>query len=144
MTGWIPRHLIVPALLAVSLAAPLSAAQAFRAKNLLYVVPLSVDTFEVIEDHGAGAADIWCAAADYARAAGLDGSRQRMFVLEPRGPARTTADRIGVVFTTNPDDKMRDTPSSYSVSVKRVGENLAVGHAYQFCLDAFEDRFDRF
>jgi hypothetical protein len=113
----------------------LPAAAAFRAVNRLVVVPISADSFEVLESRAAGAADIWCAAADYARRAGLDGPRKRMYVLEPRGPSRTTANAIGVVFTLNPGADIRDTPSSYSVSVKRRGENLSVGHALNFCYD---------
>ena len=62
-----------------------------------------------------------------------------MFITEPRGPSKTTANAIGVVFTTNPGDDIRDTGKSYSVSVKRRGENLGIGHAYDFCHDMMFD-----
>ncbi|WP_227269789.1 hypothetical protein [Roseobacter weihaiensis] len=121
-----------------------AAANVYRTVNRLYVVPITADTFEVIEDRGVGARGIWCAAADYTRAAGLDGLRKRLYIVEPRGPSRTMANQIGVVFTVNPDEQMRNTPSSYSVSVKRRGENLGVGHAYNFCETLLDELFDRF
>lgn len=102
------------------------------------------DTFEVIEDRGAGPRGIWCAAADYAQKAGLDGLRKRMYVLEPRGPSRTVANEIGVVFTVNPDEQLKKTPSSYSVGVKTKGENLTISHARNFCDITIDDVFDRF
>jgi hypothetical protein len=129
---------------AITVIAAPAVAASFRAINLLYVRPIDAVTFEVLESRGAGAADIWCAAADYARRSGLDGVRKRMYVTEPRGPSRTTANAIGVVFTTEPDEELRDTPSSYSVSVKRRGENLGIGHAFDFCLDARFDRLNLF
>lgn len=129
---------------ASALATPVSAQQAVRTKNLLVVVPINQDTFEVLEARGAGARDMWCAAADYARAAGLDGLRRRLFIETPRGPSKTTAGQTGVVFTTNPGDDISDTPSSYSVTVNNRGENLSIGHAHEFCYDAFRERFDRF
>jgi hypothetical protein len=138
MTAFRPSRLACAALCLIGLALP-ATAQSYRAINLLYVVPMSSDTFEVLESRGAGAADIWCAAADYARRAGLDAPHQRMFVEGPRGKSRTTANAIGVVFTTNPGEDIRDTGKSYSVSVKRRGENLGVGHAYNFCSDMMFD-----
>lgn len=129
---------ILSILLFISLSLP--AVAAYRAINLLNVVPIDQNTFEVIEDRGAGASDIWCSAADYARAAGLNGVRKRMYVVTPRGPSRTTPNAKAVTFTTNPDDDIRNTAPSYSVTVNRMGENLPIDHAYEFC---FEDRFDR-
>jgi hypothetical protein len=126
--------------LAVAMCAlALPAAANFRAINWLVVVPITAETFEVLESRGAGAADIWCAAADYARRAGLDGPRKRMYIDVPRGPSQTTPNGIGVGFTLNPGPEIADTPASYSVSVKRRGENLAIGHAYDFCQDLLFD-----
>lgn len=127
-----------------TMAVPVAAAQAYRSVNWLYVVPVNADTFEVIDDKGESARGIWCAAADYVRAAGLDGVRKRIYIVEPRGPSKRQANVNSVTFTTNPDDQMAQTPSSYSVSVDRKGENLGVGHAYNFCSALFEERFDRF
>lgn len=108
-------------------------AQPFRAVNWLYVVPVTQDSFEVLDDRGSSAKEFWCAAADYARAAGLDGVRKRLYIVEPLGASQTTSGAKGVVFTVSPDEAMKNTPSSYSVSVKRRNENLAIGHAYNFC-----------
>ncbi len=124
-------------LLLMSLAVPAYAT--YRAINLLNVVPIDQNTFEVIEDRGAGASDIWCAAADYARAAGLDGLRKRMYVLDVRGQSKTTANAVGIVFTLDPSEDIRNTAPSYSVTVTRKGENLPISHAFDFCNDV---RFD--
>lgn len=131
-------------LICVFLALPAAAADAFRAVNRLYVVPLSADTFEVIEDRGAGARGLWCAGSDYVRAIGRDSTRKRMYVLEPRGAAKTVPNRKSVVFTLAPDEALRNTPPSYSVSVNRKGENLEIGHAYTFCQALIDELFDRF
>jgi hypothetical protein len=128
----------------VAVALPAMAASAYRSINWLIVIPVSADTFEVIDERGESARAIWCAAADYVRAAGLDGVRKRIYVVEPRGPSKTRANAVGVMFTINPDEEMAKTPSSYSVSVKRKGENLGVGHAYNFCESVLEERFERF
>ena len=120
------------------------AAQPFRAINRLYVVPIDPNTFEVIEDRGAGARDMWCAAADYVQAIGRDRARLRLYVQDVRGPSRTVPNRIGVVYTLDPDDTLKQTPSSYSVTVTTAGENLEVGHARNFCDYFIEDIFDRF
>ncbi|MGA9254792.1 MAG: hypothetical protein WBV78_17795 [Roseobacter sp.] len=137
-------RLISALLLCAAVSLPAIAAQAYRSVNWLFVVPVNADTFEVIDDRGESARAIWCAAADYVRAAGLDGVRKRIYIVEPRGPSRTQANAIAVMFTTNPDEEMAKTPSSYSVSVKRKGENLSVGHAYNFCASLLEELFDRF
>jgi len=128
---------------AIAIAAP-AASQAFRAVNLYFVVPISRETFDVIEDRRTGARGYWCAAADYVRKAGLDGPRKRIFIETPRGASKTQAGRTGVVFTVAPGDDIRDTPPSYSVTVRNRGENLSVGHAHNFCFELLEERFDRF
>lgn len=126
-----------------SMALP-ATSQAYRSVIWLYVVPITEDTFEVIEDGSIGPSEFWCAGADYARAAGLDGVRKRMYVETPRGPSKTRPGRMGVVFTTNPGDDIKDTPSSYSVTVKRRGENLSIAHARNFCHYIIEDEFNLF
>lgn len=129
-------------LLLISLALPASAT--FRALNRLYVVPIDQNTFEVIEDRGAGATDIWCAAADYVRSAGLDGPRKRLYVLEARGQSKTKANAYGIVFTLDPSEDIRNTAPSYSVTVTRKGENLAISHAFDFCQDVRFDTLNNF
>ncbi|WP_220799457.1 hypothetical protein [Roseobacter sp. OBYS 0001] len=119
-------------------------AQPYRAINWLYVVPVSQNSFEVIDDGRSSAKDFWCAGSDYARAFGLDGVRKRLYILDPLGDSKTTAGAKGVMFTVSPDDAMKNTPSSYSVSVKRGNENLAISHAYNFCDTLLDGVFGRF
>lgn len=138
------RKACILGLIFCALSASAVTAQAYRAVNRLYVVPISSDTFEVIDDRGASAQALWCAGADYARRAGLDGIRKRMYVVEPRGQSRTRANVKAVTFTTNPSPELADSPSSYSVSVNRRGDNYDIGHAYNFCGSLIEDVFDRF
>lgn len=127
-----------------AMTAPAFSAQAYLAINRLNVVPINPNDFEVIEDRGASARQIWCAAADYVQAIGRDRSRLRMYVKGVRADSRTVPNRKGVVFTIKPDEKLKNTPPSYSVTVTNLGENLPVGHARGFC-DAFiDDLFDRF
>ena len=55
---------------AVLASLPLQAAAqqpAYRAVNWLIVVPVTANSFEVLEDYGEGARGMWCAAGDYAR-----------------------------------------------------------------------------
>ena len=100
----------------------------------LEVNPVGSTAWEVIESGGEGARGIWCAAADYVLRRNPN-VRGRLYVLAPRGPARTRPGAIGVTFTMSPDAEMKNFPGSYSVSVRAAGENLPVQHAYAFCDD---------
>lgn len=95
----------------------------------LDVNPLPGGQFEVIEARGAGAQDIWCAAAIYAEDT-LGVERGRLYVAVPRGPAQTAPGRKGVVFTTQEPD---NASQAYSVSVNIAGQSLPIFHARQFC-----------
>tara|TARA_R110002049_G_scaffold140930_9_gene302389 strand:+ start:861 stop:1271 length:411 start_codon:yes stop_codon:yes gene_type:complete len=111
------------------------AAQAYQAENWLIVVPLNTSDFEVIEDHGEGARGIWCAAASFAQTRlGLPRD-QRLYVKSPRGPSVSGVGSKGVVFTTDPGRVDGVAAQSYSVTVRRAGENLPSHHARQFCKD---------
>lgn len=95
----------------------------------LDVNPLPGNRFEVIEARGAGAQDIWCAAALYAEET-LGQGKGRLYVAVPRGPAQTVPGRKGVAFTlTAPAETSR----AYSVSVNVAGQSLPIFHARQFC-----------
>ncbi|WP_298842626.1 hypothetical protein [uncultured Roseobacter sp.] len=136
------RALVLGCILTV-LAMPVTA-RFYLTINRLEVNEMSANTFEVIESRGAGARDIWCAAADYTQRTGRDGPRKRLYILTPRGPSQTVPGETGVGFTLAPDDALKNTPPSYSVSVRRKGENLPVHHAHQFCDVAVDDFLDRF
>lgn len=136
-------RVIVLTAAALAFAVPV-AAKTYRAINWLPVILLTNDTFEVIEDRGAGPRGIWCAAADYTRAIGRDTTRKRLYILEARGPSKRVKGAKSVVFTLEPDEELARSPQSYSLSVRRVGDNLAVSHALNFCdlpVDEFLDRF---
>ncbi len=110
-----------------------AAAQAYRAENWLVVVPLNAHDFEVIEDRGEGARGIWCAASDFAQTVLALPPAERLYIKTPRGPSVSGAGRRGVVFTTQAGRAGPDVGPSYSVSVRRAGENLPSHHARQFC-----------
>ncbi|MEW9919443.1 hypothetical protein AB2B41_07505 [Marimonas sp. MJW-29] len=110
-------------------------AQAYRAFNLLTVVPLNATDFEVIEARGEGARGMWCAAADYAIHALRVPREQRLYVKTPRGRSISGAGRIGVVFTVDVNALGVSPSRSYSVTVRTAGLSLPLHHAYQFCRD---------
>ncbi len=117
-----------------------ASASTFFSDPRLSVNPLSPTQFEVIEARGAGARDIWCAAARYAvNTLGRD--RGRIWIAVPRGPAQTKANAKGVTFTT---DQVGSAASSVSVSVRTAGQSLRVIHALQFCKDYIIEPEDRF
>jgi hypothetical protein len=136
-------RLLIVGLLALALAAPASA-EPFRALNRLHVVPLSADSFEVIEAYGEGGRGIWCAAADYTREIGRDAPKQRLFIAEGRGPAQTRPDRMSVVFTLVPNDDPATRPVFTWVTTRNVGASLPVFLAYTFCDDFREGPLFRF
>lgn len=102
----------------------------------LQVNPVSATEFEVIESGGAGAQDIWCAAARFAEDV-LGRARGRLYVARARGPSLTVPGRKGVVFSVEP------TPGAFtsvSVSVRQAGMNLPIFHARQFCRNHILER----
>lgn len=105
----------------------------------LDVNPLPGGQFEVIEARGAGAQDIWCAAAVYAEDT-LGVRRGRLYVATARGDAQSVPGRKGVAFTTeDPGDASR----SISVSVEVPGQSLPIFHARQFCRNNIIEPGDR-
>lgn len=133
--------------LAISIALSFCAAQAsaeiwlslYRGLNL-DVNRVSATRFEVIERRGAGAADIWCAAALFAEQT-LGQTRGRIYVDTPRGPAQTAPGRKGVIFTTQAP---ANASTSVSVSVRQAGQGLRIAHAIQFCRNHIIEPGDRF
>ena len=122
--------------LLISCVLPLeAAAQAYRAENWLLVVPLNTFDFEVIEDRGVGARGIWCAAGEFAQNVLALPAEERLYIKTPRGPSVSGVGRRGVVFTTDASRAEGDAGQSYSVTVRRAGENLPSHHARQFCRD---------
>lgn len=103
----------------------------------LRVNAVDADSFEVIERRGAGAPDMWCAAARYAnKALGVyDG---RIWLETARGPSRTVAGSKGATFTiaaVNGDFK------ALSPSVRKAGQTLRISQARRFCLAYVPSKF---
>ena len=111
-------------------------AQTYRAINNLYVVPLSSDSFEVIEAYGEGPRGIWCAAAEFAER--RLGAKGRIYILAGRGPAQTAEGRKSVVFTTNPQDLTQGPSQSMVLTTRQIGVGLSISHAIQFCRDVYD------
>ncbi len=103
--------------------------------------------FEVIIEHGAGPRLIWCEAGNYATARLRSSATARLYLLNPRGPARTKARRNSVGFTLDPSPEVLEQASrpgqsnNYSVSITKVGFNLSVGHTKSFCDLGIMNRF---
>lgn len=112
-----------------------SQAQGFEAINRLKVFAAGPTEFEVIEALGEGPRGIWCAAADYVKARYGQGTQGRLYVLAPRGPARTVQGRKGVVFTIDAARLPVQPSRSTSVVTDMAGVGLPVNHAIQFCKD---------
>ncbi|REC55618.1 hypothetical protein DRV84_11405 [Rhodosalinus sediminis] len=120
------------AALALSLIAP--AAQAFRAENGLEVTALPEPaTFEVIQSRGAGPTQIWCAAADYARAELSGGASDRLVITAPRGPAETDAQRDATRFRLMSREARPETTARGFAIVREAGETYSVSTADAFC-----------
>jgi len=95
----------------------------------LRVNAVDSDSFEVVQRRGAGAPDMWCAAARYANDT-LGVRKGRIWVETPRGPARSAAGYKGVIFTTAPQENGF---TALSAGVSKAGQSYLVGHARQFC-----------
>jgi hypothetical protein len=125
---------VICAMLASTLPA---SAESYRAVNRLIVNPISATEFDVIESHGAGARQIWCAAAEYNEKVLRNVRQSELIVKTARGPSVTSPGSKGVVFTNNPANVSVPVTKAVSVSVKVAGQSLSSNHARQFCADAF-------
>ncbi len=106
----------------------------------LPVARITATEFEVIERGGAGARDVWCAAARYAVYT-LGQQSGRIYIDTPRGPARSVSGAKGVTFTTQAPPNPPG--GSVSVTTRVAGANLPVIHALQFCRDYILGSEDR-
>lgn len=95
--------------------------------------------FEVIEGPRPSNRRAWCEGAKYAQyVLGASGST-RMYILNPYGRPQTQSGGYGIGFTINPSNEVLDQASksgaanSYSISMKKIGYNMSVGHAIGFC-----------
>ena len=121
-------------------------AQAFRPNFPLTVIQVPDSrTFEVIEEHGAGPRQIWCAAAEHGRDVLRLPTATRLYIARGRGPSELAPGRMSVRFSPDPVQPVgprQDGP--YTVSLRDAGFSLSIGHAQSYCLDRIDDLFDRF
>lgn len=127
-----------PLLLAIALMVPTVAA-AFQALNRFEVYPVNKSgVFEVVNRHGSAPKDFWCGAGDYAIRVLRTSATQRIYLVQPVGPAVTVQGRKGVQYALSPPQGANTTPG-YSVSVKNVGDNMPAHMAQNYCYDRIED-----
>ncbi|QBF31219.1 hypothetical protein [Thalassococcus sp. S3] len=115
---------------------PISAS-AFRADNYMRVNPVGPATFEVINRPGKGPSDFWCAAGDFVRGRLSVPSNQRVYIVRGRGPSQTEPGRSAVIFSLQPPAGVDTVAAAQSItlSTDRIGDNLSVALAVQYCLD---------
>ena len=125
-------------LLAAALIVPTVAA-GFQAFNRFEVYPVNQSgVFEVVNRHGSASKDFWCGAGDYAIRVLRTSATQRIYLVQPVGPSVTVQGRKGVQFALNPPQGVDTTPG-YSVTVKRVGDNMPAHLAQNYCYDRLAD-----
>lgn len=124
---------VLIAILTLIVGASSASAQTFFATNWLNVNPISASTFEVVLKPGASPRSVWCAASDYSGRRLGRYNKTELIVKSAVGPAVTQANRKGVVFTIDPSQVDVPPTKSYSVSIKKVGASMGVGHANGFC-----------
>lgn len=108
-------------------------AETFRAINWLNVNPISKTEFEVVLQPGASPRAVWCAASDYSGKRLGHYNKTDLVVKTAVGPSVTQTNRKGVTFSIIPKQDSDATSKSYSVTIKKVGATLSVGHAHLFC-----------
>ncbi|MEX0281255.1 MAG: hypothetical protein AB3N13_08720 [Arenibacterium sp.] len=110
-------------------------AVAWKADNRLDVHPLpSSDAFEVIGRPGSGGSDYWCAAGDYALRQLGASATARIYITRTRGTPETSNRLESVQFSLSPVDG-QTTRTPPFLSMRRVGDNLSVTFARNYCLD---------
>jgi len=137
MRQW--HHSLIAAALVVPLLAP--PASAWRAYNGHEVFALSDGSIEVLSRPGAGATDFWCAIGDYAVRQARAASSQRLYLLHPIAQSvskpRYKSIRFGYEKPSNAQEG-----NEYVLSMRRVGENISVGMARQYCFgNQWDDRW---
>ena len=107
---------------------------AFTASNYMRVNPVTNAVFEVVARGGAKPGDYWCAAAEFLLYQGSTNARQRIYVVRELGNAVTANRRSAVQFSLQAPDGV-DTSPGFTMSVRRVGENLSAATARNQCHD---------
>lgn len=130
MTRAVPS-LLIAAMLVTTIP---SIADAFSGKRNTRVNPVNSAVFEVYGRGGMSGENFWCGAADYAhRALGAQWSAT-LYIARGRAPGETVNKKSTVQFTLDPG-AAGITPERPSLSLNslKVGDNMSVQAAYQYC-----------
>ena len=84
--------------------------------------------------------DFWCGAGDYAIRVLRTSATQRIYLWQAVGPAVTVKGHNGVQFSLQ-SPQGADTNPGYSISVKKVGDNMTASMAQNYCYDRLTDDF---
>lgn len=129
---------LVAALTLSALSLP-GAALAFRAFNGAEVAVIAEGVFEVTDRGGSAAQAFWCGAGDFVTATG-GASNQRIYIAKGLGPSTISPGRKAVQFSLTPPPGVDTTPG-FSLSVRRVGDNMRTASARQYCYDRLLEPF---
>ena len=122
------------AALAVLVTAPTMLPAQSLTRSDIFEIPvyaLDADSFEVIENDGAGGTQLWCAAGIYAREV-LGQRSGSLYIEQGRGPAVSLSGRMGVQFTTQ---AVPNAFSAFTQGVRRTGQVFSINHAFALCGD---------
>ena len=113
-----------------------SSAFGWRALNGQLVNPEGPNSLEVVQRGGGiSAADIWCAAGDFAlRQMGVPGT-QRVYLTEGKHIARTFEQRrFGYSFSIIPPPEAENfTTPPLTLDIRNIGDSLTAIQAQQYC-----------
>lgn len=102
------------------------------------VAQLDNGVFEIVSYGTSAPVSYWCGAGDFAIRGLRTKGNQRIYVWKAYGPSVSKPGKKGVQFSlTAPEGA--DTSESYSITVKRVGENMSAGTAQSYCFDNIMD-----
>ena len=120
--------------LALVLAIATAPAGAFAWRTWLgyEVYPVSEQVWEVLNEPGAGPRQYWCATGEWARRVLNVPVVTRIYIHRGLGPSDIAPGRSGVQFSLEPPPGA-DTSTSYSLSIRRPGENISAAQALDYC-----------
>ncbi|TNF63616.1 MAG: hypothetical protein EP307_04720 [Rhodobacteraceae bacterium] len=95
---------------------------------------------------GAGPAQYWCGAGDYAIRALRAPSNARVYLVQGPAPSRTEPGKKAVTFSLTPPPAAADRSQVQQLflSLKAIGDNLSAVAAQQYCYDHFGEHNPRF
>lgn len=97
------------------------------------VTPMNNGVYEVAVSGSSAPVAYWCGIGDFAIRSLRTKATQRIYIVRAYEKGVRT-----VQFSLTPPDGVDTTPG-YSITVKRVGENMSAGSAQGYCFDNFLD-----